>query len=127
MILNQIKIKRSLQQSSKGLRLKETKTEDRRIITLARQFMKALHRYYVKKLNLKMANLWKGFEDVNGQVVFLLFSDEYGVPNRADTLTQFWNRFVNRHKDIQSTLNLYSHITEEDEMSLINLCNWSPL
>lgn len=150
---NQIEIKRSLQQSTKGLRLKDTKTEDRRIITLPEQFMKDLHNYYIKKLNLKkeMANLWKGFEDINGKEVFLLFSDEYGIPHRPDTLTQFWNRFVERHKnelrrvrfhdlrhssaslilsegvnmkivqkrlghkDIQTTLNLYSHITEEDD------------
>ncbi|GAA0444827.1 MAG: tyrosine-type recombinase/integrase [Bacillota bacterium] len=100
---------------------------------------------------MEMANLWKGFKDVNGQEVFLLFSDEYGIPHRPDTLTQFWNRFVNKHenelrrvrfhdlrhssaslilsegvnvkvvqkrlghKNIQTTLNLYSHITEEDD------------
>jgi integrase len=62
--------------------------------------MKDLYKYYVKKLNLKMprANLWEGFKDVNGQKVFLLFSNEYGIPRRPDTLTQFWNRFVERHK-----------------------------
>lgn len=99
---NKITIKRSLQVSkSKGLRLKETKSEDTRTITIPQKLMNELHSYYIKKLNLRMemGNLWKGFKDINRQDVFMLFSNEYGIPIRPDSITQFWNRFNERNKD----------------------------
>lgn len=98
---NRITIKRSLQVSSKeGLRLKETKSEDTRTITIPENLMKDLHEYYIKKLNLRMemGNLWKGFQDINGEEVFMLFANEYGIPIRPDSITQFWNRFNERNK-----------------------------
>lgn len=159
-----IEIKRSLQQSKNmGVRLKETKEKDTRFVTYSEKFMKKLHAYYVKKLNLRMdmANLWKGFKDVSGQDVFLLFSDEYGVPHNPNSITQFWIRFNKRfegqirrirfhdlrhssatiilsqsskdgmtmktvqkrlgHKNIKTTLNLYSHVTEEDDKKAGNV------
>lgn len=151
---NKIHIKRSLQfTKNKGLLLKETKTEDERTVTIPESLMKKLHSFYVRKLNLKMemANTWKGFEDADEKNVMLLFSDEYGIPLRPDTVTQFWNRFMLRHKDkikrirfhdlrhssaslilsegvnmkvvqkrlghknIKTTMNIYSHVTEKDD------------
>lgn len=97
---DRIEIKRSLQVSKKdGLRLKETKEEDTRIVTFPKDFMKQLHADYIKMLNLRMdmGPLWKGFKDIKGQEVFLLFSDEYGIPYRPDSITQFWNSFNNKH------------------------------
>lgn len=154
---NTIEIKRSLQVSKKkGIRLKATKSEDTRIITLPPKFMKELHTYYIERLNLrmKMANLWQGFKDHKGKEVFLIFSNEYGKPYRPDSITQFWGRFIKRnkdkirrirfhdlrhssatiilsesndnitmrtvqerlgHKDIETTLRYYSHVTREDD------------
>lgn len=99
---NQIEIKRSLQVSrTAGLRLKETKEEDTRIVTFPKDFMEELHTYYIKMLNLRMemGPMWEGFKDINGQEVFLLFSNEYGKPYRPDSITKFWNRFNDRFKD----------------------------
>lgn len=155
---NSIYIKRSLQQSKKdGLKLKNTKTDDTRTIFVSSKIMKRLHKLYIKKLNLQMEMgiLWKGFKDVNGADVTLLFSNEYGQPYRPDSITQFWNRFTIKHKDklrrirfhdlrhssatyilsegtkkglnmktvqkrlghknIKTTLSLYSHVTEKDD------------
>lgn len=155
---NAILVKRSLQSSRKhGLRLKGTKSEDTRIVTLSPKLMERLHDHYKKQLELKeeMGNLWEGFEDENGKEVFLLFANEYGRPYRPDTITQFWGRFSTRHKDklrkirfhdlrhssatyilsegtkeglnmktvqkrlghkdIKTTMNLYSHVSEQDD------------
>ena len=154
---NKIEIRRSLQVStSEGLRLKETKEDDTRIITIPEEFMKELHRYYIRKLNLRMemGNLWKGFKDIYGNEVFMLFANEYGVPYRPDAITRMWRRFTRRnedkirrltfhdlrhssatiilstsekpidiktvqkrlgHKDVETTLKFYSHVTEEDD------------
>lgn len=160
---NQITIKRSLQISqAEGLRLKKTKSEDTRVVTFPKDFMKELHTYYIKRLNLRMdmGNLWKGFKDENNQDVFILFSNEYGIPYRPDSITRFWGRFNDRHegkirrirfhdlrhssatiilseskdnitmrtvqerlghKDIQTTLRFYSHVTREDDERASNV------
>lgn len=150
---NKIHIKRSLQYTKQeGLKLKSTKTEDERTVTIPETVMKEMHAYYIKKLSLRMemANQWKGFKDIEGKKVTLLFSDEYGIPFRPDSVTQFWNRFMIRHpeikrirfhdlrhssaslilsegvnmkvvqarlghKNIKTTLNTYSHVTEKDD------------
>ena len=155
---NSILIKRSLQYSkTNGLRLKGTKSEDTRVVTLSEKLMKRLYILYEQKKSLKeeMGNLWEGFKDVNGEEVLLLFSNEYGKPYRPDTITQFWNRFTTKHKDnlrkirfhdlrhssatyilsegtkeglniktvqkrlghkdIKTTMNLYSHVTDQDD------------
>src|SRR5690625_4307369 len=99
---NKITIKRSLQGSKReGLKLKETKSEDTRTITIPENLMKDLHEYYIKKLSLRMemGNLWKGFKDINGKEVFMLFANEYGIPIRPDSITRFWRRFNERNKD----------------------------
>src|SRR5690625_4422397 len=99
---NKITIKRSLQHSkSGGMRLKETKEDDTRTITIPEALMKQIHEYYIRKLNLRMemGNLWKGFKDIHGNEVFMLFSNEYGVPYRPGSITRFWRRFNARNKD----------------------------
>lgn len=151
---NRLHIKRSLQYTKEeGLKLKGTKTEDERTVTIPKSLMKELHSFYVRKLNsrLQMANNWMGFRDEDNKKVMLLFSDEYGIPFRPDSVTQFWNRFMIRHSDeikrirfhdlrhssaslilsegvnmkvvqarlghknIKTTLNTYSHVTEKDD------------
>src|SRR5690625_18094 len=99
---NKITIKRSLQHSkSGGMRLKETKEDDTRTITISEELMKQIHEYYIRKLNLRMemGNLWEGFKDINGKEVFMLFANEYGIPYRPDSITRFWRRFNERNKD----------------------------
>ncbi|PWA08621.1 hypothetical protein DCC39_14370 [Pueribacillus theae] len=94
---NRIEVKRSLQHSKTGgLRLKETKEEDTRLVVIPAALMKELHTYYIKRLNLKMemGPLWKGFKDINDNEVFLIFADEYGVPYRPDAISKFWKRFM---------------------------------
>ncbi|MCJ7839948.1 site-specific integrase [Lederbergia sp. NSJ-179] len=96
---NLISVKRSLQLSkTEGLRLKDTKAEDTRIVALPKTFMRELNDYYKerKALQEEIGDLWKGFKDVKGQEVFLLFANEYGIPHRPDSITTFWNRFMNR-------------------------------
>lgn len=149
---NQIHITRSLQKTkSEGLRLKGTKTENIRTVTFPENLMKELHKYYMKQIELKMkmGNLWKGFEDIEGKEVMLFQSDEYGQPFAPNSVTVFWNRFIKRsklkkirfqdlrhssaslilsegvnmkvlqkrlgHKDIKTTMNVYSHVTEKDD------------
>src|SRR5690625_2767924 len=90
---SKITIKRSLQVSRReGLRLKETKSEDTRTITLPKELMEELHEYYIRRLNLRMemGNLWEGFKDVNGERVFMLFANGYGIAYRPDEITRFW-------------------------------------
>lgn len=154
-----ILIKRSLQQSEKdGLKLKGTKSEDTRIIILPKPLMDRLHKLYIKKLNLRMSmgKLWEGHKEDGKELIFL-FSNEYGKPYRPDSVTQFWNRFTIRHKDIlrrirfhdlrhssatfllsegvnmkviqkrlghkniKTTLNLYSHVSEKDDEKVSEL------
>lgn len=98
---SQIKIVRSLQISkTSGLRLKGTKTENVRIVTFPEELMDELksHHHHVLQLKKEMGNLWKGFKDAKGERVLLLFANEYGIPRRPDTVTQFWGRFMLRHK-----------------------------
>lgn len=154
-----ILIKRSLQQSEKdGLKLKGTKSEDTRIIILPKSLMDRIHKLYIKKLNLRMSmgKLWEGHKEDSKELIFL-FSNEYGKPYRPDSVTQFWNRFTIRHKDIlrrirfhdlrhssatfllsegvnmkviqkrlghkniKTTLNLYSHVSEKDDEKVSEL------
>lgn len=154
-----ILIKRSLQQSKKdGVKLKGTKSEDTRIIILPKSLMDRLHKLYIKKLNLRMSmgKLWEGHKEDGKELIFL-FSNEYGKPYRPDSITQFWNRFTIRHKDvlrrirfhdlrhssatfllsegvnmkviqkrlghknIKTTLNLYSHVSEKDDEKVSEL------
>ena len=157
---NRIHIKYSLQYSKRnGLKLKSTKASEERIVTFPEKFMKRLHKHYLKVLNLKMemGSLWKGFKDVNGKEVIMLFSNKYGIPQRPDSITQFWNRFTLKnedvlrrirfhdlrhssatfilnegskkglniktvqkrlgHTDIKTTLRLYSHVSEDDDVT----------
>lgn len=98
---NSVEVKRSLQYSkSEGIRLKETKEEDTRIVVLPEALMKELHSYYIKRLNLRMemGELWKGFKDISGNEVFLIFADEYGVPYRPDSISKFWKRFMKTYE-----------------------------
>lgn len=155
---NSILIKRSLQQTNEGIRLKGTKTNDIRTIILPDKLMERIHDLYLKKLNMRMemGNLWKGYQD-EGKDVVLLFSNEYGKPYRPDSVTQFWNRFTVKHEDklrrvrfhdlrhssatlllseginmkviqkrlghknIKTTLNLYSHISEKEDEKASNV------
>lgn len=96
-----ITVKRSVQHTrSEGLKLKETKTGEERVVTVPQKLMADLKRQYVKRLELRaeMGSLWKGFKDINGQEVFLLFGNEYGEPFNPLSVTQFFSRFLNRHK-----------------------------
>lgn len=149
---NTIFIKRSLAQANGKLELKETKTDDTRVVKLPKNLTERMHKLYINKLNLRMAmgNLWQGHKEDGKELIFL-FSDEYGKPYRPDSITQFWNRFALRHekklrrirfhdlrhssatyllsegvnmkviqkrlghKNIKTTLNLYSHVTEKDD------------
>ncbi|MDY0407235.1 tyrosine-type recombinase/integrase [Virgibacillus sp. 179-BFC.A HS] len=159
---NKITVMRSLQcTKSKGFVLKETKGRDSRIVIFPDKFMQELYRYYKRRLQIKkdMGKLWTGFLDQNQKDIFLLFGNEYGNPFRPDSVSQFWDRFMNRnkdkikrirfhdlrhssaslilsegvnmkivqkrlgHKDIRTTLNMYSHITTEDEQKASDVFN----
>lgn len=96
-----ITVKRSVQHTkAEGLKLKETKTGEERVVTVPQKLMADLKRQYVKRLELRaeMGRLWKGFKDINGQEVFLLFGNEYGEPFNPLSVTQFFSRFLNRHE-----------------------------
>lgn len=96
-----ITVKRSVQHTkAEGLKLKETKTGEERVVTVPQKLMADLKRQYVKRLELRaeMGRLWKGFKDINGKEVFLLFGNEYGEPFNPLSVTQFFSRFLNRHK-----------------------------
>lgn len=159
---NKILVKRSLQYSkAEGLKLKGTKTEGQRTIILPKKFMEELKIYLDERLYLKdeMDRLWKGFKDDTGKKVLLLFSNEYGIPFRPDSVTQFWGRLMNKnkdkikrirfhdlrhssaslilsegvnmkvvqkrlgHKNIKTTLNMYAHITDEDDKKASDIFN----
>lgn len=113
-------------------------------------------RLYLKD---EMDRLWKGFKDDTGKKVLLLFSNEYGIPFRPDSVTQFWGRLMNKnkdkikrirfhdlrhssaslilsegvnmkvvqkrlgHKNIKTTLNMYAHITDEDDKKASDIFN----
>jgi len=144
---NEIKIWRSLQESKEGgLRLKATKSEDARTVTVPDWLIKELKKLHLQQKQRKMesGNLWEGFK---GEI--MLFANEFGVPYRPHSLSTFWRRFVKReklrkisfhdlrhssaslmisqginmkvvqmrlgHKDISTTLNIYSHVTKTDD------------
>lgn len=149
---NKIHIKRSLQYTKKeGLKLKGTKTEEERTVTIPAKLMKDLHGYYIRQLSVRMemGNLWKGFKDIHDEDVMLFVSDENGTPYQPNAVTRFWGRFMERsklkrirfqdlrhssasfilsegvnikvlqerlgHKNIKTTMNVYSHVTEKDD------------
>lgn len=143
------------------MKLKGTKTEGQRTIILPKKFMEELKIYLDERLYLKdeMDRLWKGFKDDTGKKVLLLFSNEYGIPFRPDSVTQFWGRLMNKnkdkikrirfhdlrhssaslilsegvnmkvvqkrlgHKNIKTTLNMYAHITDEDDKKASDIFN----
>lgn len=95
----QILIKRSLQYSKVGgLRLKETKTGEMRVVTFPESIMRELSEYYVAQLKAQslMGSRWKGFSDTAGRDVVLFCSDEYGYPYHPNAVTRFWGRFMKR-------------------------------
>lgn len=149
---NQIHISHSLQVTKKeGIKLKNTKTDEERTITIPAALMEELRLYnnHQKNIQEEMGNLYSPFKKENDQVVELLFVDPTGKPYRPDSITQFWVRFIKRsglrqvnfhglrhssasyllsqgvnikliqkrlgHKDIKTTLNMYSHVTLEDD------------
>jgi integrase len=149
---NQIHISHSLQVTKKeGLKLKSTKTEDERTITLPKALMEEIKIFLddQQRIHLEMGNLYSAFKDMNGNKIEVLFVKPDGKPYRPDSITQFWVRFIKRtklknvnfhglrhssasyllsqgvnikliqkrlgHKDIKTTLNMYSHITLEDD------------
>lgn len=98
---NKIHIKRSLQYTKKeGLKLKGTKTEEERTVTIPAKLMKDLHGYYIRQLSVRieMGNLWKGFKDIHDEDVMLFVSDENGTPYQPNAVTRFWGRFMERSK-----------------------------
>ncbi|AYC28688.1 tyrosine-type recombinase/integrase [Paenisporosarcina cavernae] len=97
---NQILIKRALVYTKEhGLELKKTKNGEERTVTFPEDFMQELKEFYIKKLNERMAmgNLWNGFKGPEGDDLFMIFSNEYGVPFRPDSVTQFWGRIVKKY------------------------------
>ncbi|MCY9226248.1 tyrosine-type recombinase/integrase [Bacillus haynesii] len=92
---------------------------------------------------MKIRDEYKGFKHENGQHIDLLFGHIDGSPFSPRSVTQFWNRIVKRynlkkiafhdlasyllsqgfsmkviqerlgHKNISTTMNLYTHITKE--------------
>ncbi|WP_144511521.1 site-specific integrase [Bacillus sp. FJAT-22090] len=149
---NQIHISHSLQVTKKeGLKLKSTKTEDERTVTLPLALMEEIKQFNEHECIIReeMGNLYVSFKNEAGKVVELLFVNPDGKPYRPDSVTQFWLRFRQRtklrdvnfhglrhssasyllsqgvnikliqmrlgHKDIKTTLNMYSHVTMEDD------------
>ncbi|MEC5422071.1 site-specific integrase [Virgibacillus sp. C22-A2] len=96
---NQITVKQTIQYTKRdGLYMKGTKKEDTRTITIPEFLMRELEDYYKERLEFKekMANLWEGFKDQDGNKLFMLFSNEYGKPYTPNAVTRFWHRFLDR-------------------------------
>ncbi len=157
---NKIHIHRSLQFTKReGLKLKRTKTEDERTITLPEKFMDELKMFYEQQevIRQEMGTLYKPFVDHDGKKVDMLFAHPNGTPYQPHAITRFWGRFLARselravnfhglrhssasyllsqgvnmkliqkrlgHKDIKTTMNMYSHVTEEDDAAATDTFN----
>lgn len=145
-----INVCHSLQRTkSAGLRLKGVKNDQERIVTIPSEIMKELWDYRKERWQErnKEGKNWSGFKDEKDKSHFLLFGHTDGHPYSPDTVSQMWERVVDRlgikkisfhdlrhssatyllsqgidmktiqkrlgHRDITTTLNLYSHVTEE--------------
>ncbi|WP_157827586.1 tyrosine-type recombinase/integrase [Niallia nealsonii] len=94
-----IHIRRSLQKTKDhGLRIKGTKTEEDRTITLDPLTMKEIYEYRKirKREIMKIRDEYKGFESHNGEHLDLLFANIDGTPYSPHSVSQFWSRIVKR-------------------------------
>jgi integrase len=98
---NCIYISRSVQYTKRhGLRIKSTKNEEERSVTFDEITMKEIYEYRRerKKEIMKIRDEYKGYKDVNGKVVNLLFAHIDGTPYAPHTVSQFWRRIVKRYE-----------------------------
>ncbi|PAF15918.1 tyrosine-type recombinase/integrase [Terribacillus saccharophilus] len=98
---NCIYIKRSVQYTKMhGLRVKSTKTDEERTVTFDEITMKEIYEYRRerKKEIMKIRDEYKGYKDVYGNTVNLLFAHIDGTPYAPHTVSQFWRRIVNRYE-----------------------------
>jgi integrase len=147
---NTIHISRSVQKTKEqGLRVKDTKTEEDRIVTFDEVTMSEVQAY-LKEREKEIEQLgdeYKGFKTIYGEKVDLLFAHIDGTPYDPNSVSQFWSRIVTRyklkkiafhdlrhtsatyllglgfsmkaiqerlgHKDIKTTMNLYTHVNKK--------------
>lgn len=88
--------KEEFEQAKDGLILKETKGKRKRVVTIPKNVMDELIRWVtMKKQHLaQLGNERKWKEHT------FLFSDEYGKPYRPDSISQWWERFMDRNPDL---------------------------
>ncbi|MBO0962384.1 site-specific integrase [Neobacillus sp. MM2021_6] len=97
---NTIHISRSVQKTKEyGLRVKDTKTEDDRIVTFDEVTMAEVQAYLLEREKEieQIGDEYKGFRTIYGEKVDLLFAHIDGTPYDPNSVSQFWSRIVKRH------------------------------
>lgn len=89
--------KDEFEQVRDGLILKETKGKRKRLVTISEYVMNELLRWVaMKKYQLEQLG-----EERKWKEHTFLFSDEYGKPYRPDSISQWWDRFMDRNPDLK--------------------------
>lgn len=90
---NTLFIEQSMSMDEKKLIVKSTKTDRTRSVSIPKPLMDELLRWKIKKqTQLLIAGSDRKWKEHN-----FLFSDEFGQPRRPDSISQFWNRFIERN------------------------------
>ncbi|MFT8930069.1 MAG: tyrosine-type recombinase/integrase [Sporolactobacillus sp.] len=94
-----INIRHSLQRTkTAGLRLKGVKNDQERLVTFPSELMKELWGYRKERWQErnKEGKNWIGFKDEKEKNHFLLFGHTDGKPYSPDTVSQMWERVVDK-------------------------------